>query len=188
MSEMTEEEMKAYAEHFAGNPTTLAAKDREIAALREALTKARISLVWFDNKYHHASRHPTYLYAEIDAALSASPAPDPAEDQSEYGPMVYSDQTQPTVYPSSSVRAPDPAEAMPGELGQPKKKFAETFSAEDVLIGAYFLHPAEAMRAKTLDECRNIALEYVGDRITRFAAAKIASRIAALKVNGEGTD
>jgi len=57
----------------------LAAKDDEvdklrakIAALREALIEARESLVWFDNQYCHGVRQPTYLYANINAALETS--------------------------------------------------------------------------------------------------------------------
>ena len=99
-----------FEEDCASLRTQLAAKDREIAALREALIDARIFAVnWRDDRYVNKAMA---LLVKIEAALSGAPAPAPAEDQSEYGPMVYGDQTQPTVYPSASARAPDPAEAV----------------------------------------------------------------------------
>ena len=157
-----------FEEDCASLRTQLAAKDREIAALREALIDARIFAVnWRDDRYVNKAMA---LLVKIEAALSGAPAPAPAEDQSEYGPMVYGDQTQPTVYPSASVRAPDPAEAMRAKCDEAVA--AHTQPEDSTLYKLASPEEQAIMRA-----CNRLVVNI------RFAIAS-----AALKGNGEKTE
>jgi hypothetical protein len=180
--------LRAALPHLAPQPTQAMSKEaaqaREIAALREALSRSdgaiQKAAMYLGSTDEWTDQET--MIADFEARLSGSPAPDLVEDQSEYGPMVYSDQTQPTVYPSASVRAPIPAEAM-------RHRIKQLETARDTWAEAYRRASvdrecaAEAMRVKTLDECEVIAR---GEGCDWWASRRVADAIAALKDKGEG--
>ena len=141
--------------------SALAAKDREIAALREALKAAAIvarttplqtdQSGWYSDGFRDARN---YIADRLDdiirLAFAASPAPDPAEAMRDHAEFAHD--------PFDMPSAPQSGDKEPSELATAltfHPDFDDPLDLARWIDGKLADHPAEAMRAK----CEKIVAE-----------------------------